>query len=134
MNPWLTPYYWFKSPLSGDVTQDISPNWFSPTVEVNYAGDKNIEAKVISEVASYGKQLGILSEAVLALAGDNMAPEIERLREVNDQVNKIKEENSLDLGQTARESLERLWESDPDAFADLIRHFSAEISLDKEIP
>jgi len=129
MNP-FSPYNWFWSPLSGDVSQDFSPmtNWFCPQLEVNYAGDKNIEAKVISEVASYGKQLGILTEAVLSLAGDNQDPEIKRLREINDQVKKIKEETSIQSRQKAKESMERLRESDPDAFLDLIRYFSSEIS------
>lgn len=55
---WFTfPFY---APLSGPVSQDISPRL--------YEGVPEIEAAVIQEVASYGRQLGIISEAVLEIA------------------------------------------------------------------
>jgi hypothetical protein len=59
-NPWLNL---MNLPLSGNV-EDISPvtTWFSPNIELNYAGDKKIESEVVSEVASFGKQLGVLSD------------------------------------------------------------------------
>lgn len=59
-----TWFYWFTfpfyAPLSGPVSQDISPR--------PYEGVPEIEAAVIQEVASYGRQLGIISEAILEIA------------------------------------------------------------------
>jgi hypothetical protein len=49
-------------PLSGSVTQDISPTLLAK------AGDTDIEVRVLREVASYGMQIGKLSELVLKLA------------------------------------------------------------------
>ncbi|HEY0819804.1 MAG TPA: hypothetical protein VGD46_13555 [Rhizobacter sp.] len=49
-------------PLSGSVAQDIAP------ALLFRAGDVDTEARVLREVASYGKQIGKLSELVLKLA------------------------------------------------------------------
>lgn len=50
----------FNLPLSGNVTQDINPvtSWLSPQVAFNFAGKREVEADVVSNIASYGKQLG----------------------------------------------------------------------------
>ena len=50
----------YEYPLSGDVVQDIAP-----IVSVRYAGLAEVEHEVYSTVASPGKQLGKLCEAVL---------------------------------------------------------------------
>ncbi|WP_019905995.1 hypothetical protein [Methylobacterium sp. 77] len=50
----------FYAPLSGAVSQEISP--------YPYQGVPEIEAEVTQDVASFGRQLGIISEAVLELA------------------------------------------------------------------
>jgi hypothetical protein len=57
------------------VNQRITTPWFSPSLTVNYAGDPAIEDRVVTEVASYGKQLGWLNEIVLALANNRVVPE-----------------------------------------------------------
>lgn len=49
-------------PLSGDVSQDIAPRF------VDIAGIPEVEWQMITQHASYGTQLGKLTEAVLALA------------------------------------------------------------------
>ncbi len=56
---WLS--FPFFAPLSGAVSQQISPHL--------YKGDIDIEADVIREAGSLGRQLGILTDAVLELAG-----------------------------------------------------------------
>ena len=53
----------YEYPLSGDVVQGISPNFF-----FEMEGIPEVEYEVTTTVASYGKQLGKLTEAVLALA------------------------------------------------------------------
>jgi hypothetical protein len=58
---WLninSPVHW---PFSGPVTQDIHPSLLSK------AGSDEVELRVLREVASYGRQIGVLSDLVLAL-------------------------------------------------------------------
>ena len=67
----------FKLPLSGNVTQTINP-WtvfFNPIgsqiglVNVNLGNSSNpaVEEQVISDVASYGKQLGRIEDVLTVL-------------------------------------------------------------------
>ena len=67
----------FKLPLSGNVTQAINP-WnvlFDPVgsqvglVNINLGNSSNpdVEAEVLSKVASYGKQLGRIGEVFSVL-------------------------------------------------------------------
>ncbi|MDR3538037.1 MAG: hypothetical protein P4L71_16205 [Acetobacteraceae bacterium] len=63
----------FQLPLSGNVTQTISPwtAFFSPMgnqaslISINLGTSSNppVEAQVLSDVASYGKQLGRIGDA-----------------------------------------------------------------------
>jgi len=62
------PFWIFRWPFSGNVNERITAPWFSPSLTVNYAGDARIEDRVVTEVASYGKQLGWLTEIAIALA------------------------------------------------------------------
>ena len=67
----------FKLPLSGDVTQAISPwtafispirgqiGWFNVTI--GQSSEPAVEADVLSDVASYGKQLGRIGDALMVL-------------------------------------------------------------------
>jgi hypothetical protein len=61
----------FQLPLSGNVTQSINPftAFFSPNITVNLGSSSNppVEAQVISDVASYGKQLGRIGDALRVL-------------------------------------------------------------------
>ena len=67
----------FKLPLSGDVVQTISPwtAFMSPigsqlgliNVTIGQSSDPAVEADVLSDVASYGKQLGRIEDALTVL-------------------------------------------------------------------
>lgn len=112
-------------PLSGPVVQDIAPetHWFSPTLEFNIAGNRRIEADVVANVASYGKQLGIVTEALLALAGEASeadTPEVKRLRALAARIETRKDRHKADLAETAQRALEDLEQADPAAYARLI--------------
>ena len=117
MFPWFPFYPGFRSPLSGDVNQDIVPvtNWFSPQIEV-FRGNPRIEREVVGKVGSYGRQLGLLSEAVLELAGDADGPAVRNLRSLVEQVDRIKQEHKADLEEAARDSLRALKDVDEEAF------------------
>jgi hypothetical protein len=61
----------FKLPLSGNVVQAISP-WtaFMPpifNVTIGQSSEPAVEADVLSDVASYGKQLGRIGDALIVL-------------------------------------------------------------------
>jgi len=69
----------FQLPLSGDVTQTINPwTWvFSPiggnfslfniNLDMGPSSNPEIEAEILRDVASYGKQIGRIEDAVAAL-------------------------------------------------------------------
>ena len=94
----------FKAPWSGDVDQTINPvnNWFSPAVEFNFVGNKGTVARVVSEVASYGKQLGILTEAVLELSKGNPGAAVTKLEKMALDIDRIKQLHQGELSSTAR--------------------------------
>ncbi|MBC9880826.1 hypothetical protein G8O24_26220 [Bradyrhizobium sp. INPA01-394B] len=67
----------FKLPLSGDVVQSINPitSFFSPTgsqfglvnITLGQSSAPEVEMDVLSDVASYGKQIGQVADALLAV-------------------------------------------------------------------
>jgi hypothetical protein len=59
---WLNFNPQFNWPFSGSVVQDIHPSLLAR------AGNDETELRVLREVASYGKQIGVLSDLVLGLA------------------------------------------------------------------
>jgi hypothetical protein len=122
---WLFPWWWsaFKAPLSGDVS-DISPetNWFSPQVEVNVAaGNRKVEAEVVSRVASYGKQLGMVIDALLEIAGENEGPAVSALHDLAEQIEEVKEKHKAVLEDVAVDALNRLKTTDPETFKRVIQ-------------
>lgn len=69
MYPWL--WLWaprFQFPWSGDVAQDIEPStsWFFGSIKPE-AGNAKIEERAFA-IASYGKQLGLITEVLMDLA------------------------------------------------------------------
>lgn len=86
----INPLSWCF-PFSGDV-KDISPvtSWFSPQYEVNIAGNPQVEKKVITDVASYGRQLNKIMKAVLELAEGEAGEATEALRQLSDEIDAVK--------------------------------------------
>jgi len=109
---------WFNVTAPNNLAQSILPDWSLQRIEVNYAGNPAIEKEVVTKVASYGKQLGAIVEAVLALAGDAPAERdkrLDRLREIAAKVETIKQEHKGDLAADARRAMESLARTDPAA-------------------
>lgn len=115
------PFMLFKAPWSGDVWQRINSGWFSPTF--NFAGDAKIEERVVSEVASYGKQIGWLNDIVLNLAkGDKPDPDvISKLAKAVKEIDEIKAAESSSALRSAIDALGRLKEVDPEQYQKLIQ-------------
>lgn len=117
------PFGIFRWPLSGDVNQRITAPWFSPSLTVNYAGDPAIEDRVVTEVASYGRQLGWLSEIALALAKGEAAPRdaLGKLEQAAAAIAKIKADAQAGSLDAANRALDRLKRDRPDQYEDLLR-------------
>lgn len=128
----MFPWFWFwqpqmNFPLSGNVTQDLAPD-----VHALYfagipakAGDGALE-RSIAEAASYGRQLGWLTELVLAQAGSDKVSADQgkaaqaRLEGLLDQIDHIKTEGARACEADARAALVRLGALDADALRRLL--------------
>jgi len=113
----------FRLPLSGAVNQRITAPWFSPSLTVNYAGDPAIEDRVVTEVASYGQQLGWLNDIVLALANKQPVPQetLKRLEKAVQDIETIKKEVQPSALAAANNALDQLKREQPEKYAELLR-------------
>ncbi len=59
--PWLRPWVG-RGPLSGDVTQAIDASFIRLTT--TSAGNPELERQIVEQVASYGRQLGRVLDAL----------------------------------------------------------------------
>jgi len=123
MSSGYDPFWMFRLPLSGDVNQRITAPWFSPALTVNYAGDPVIEDRVVTEVASYGRQIGWLTEIALALAKQQPPPEdtLQRLEQASNDIDAIKNDVHRSSFDAANAALDRLERDDPAAYKRLMR-------------
>lgn len=131
MYPWL----WFMAPqfhfpFSGSVAQRIDPDtsWFFSGIRPQ-AGDGALE-KNIFDVASYGRQLGLISEVLLAQAGSDAvsaeqgAQSLARLEAVHRQIEAVKAQSRDELAGAATAALAQLQASDPAALARVLKRFA----------
>lgn len=113
MNPWQniwSPNVHF--PLSGDIAQKIDPsiNWFFDGIAAG-AGKAKVEKKAF-ELASYGKQLGMITELLLDLIDhQKISPAhqqaLKSLREIQAGIEAIKAKEAETAAQDIQERL--LW-------------------------
>jgi hypothetical protein len=113
----------FRAPWSGNVAQRITAPWFSPSLTVNYAGDAAVEDRVVTEVASYGKQLGWLTEIVIASANGQPLPTetLARLEKAAREIDAIKEQSRASAVEAANNALDRLERDNPAQYNELLR-------------
>jgi hypothetical protein len=93
MMTWLNYHPEVHWPFSGAVTQDIQTSLLSK------AGDNEVEVRVLREVASYGKQIGVIGDLLLAVVG-SMPPRklgeegehaLMQLRQMAEDIQRIKQ-------------------------------------------
>lgn len=124
MFPWL--WFWspqFHFPWSGDVAQRIAPNthWLFGSISPT-AGNGAIEQRVFEDVASYGKQLGILTEVVIGLteSGHALPQDVEqalaKLRAIQRQVEEVKRDEYHGYEQRVMVWLERMKHEHPEDY------------------
>jgi hypothetical protein len=101
----------FKLPLSGDVVQSINPFTAFMTggqfglinINMGQSSAPNVEADVLSDVASYGKQLGRIGDALAVLIAhfhprtaltDSESAAIDALRDMLAKIADVKAKHS----------------------------------------
>lgn len=115
MFPWL--FLWapqLQLPFSGDVAQRIEPRtqWFFDGID-SASGDPVIERKAF-EVASYGRQLGLITELLQDLAVQTPPRTAagrkarERLLAIQAEIERIKTEDAASQVQMVEAGLRRL--------------------------
>ncbi|VVS94285.1 hypothetical protein [Desulfoluna spongiiphila] len=124
----MIPSSQFNFPWSGDVVQYIEPDTFFDAIPEE-AGDGRME-KAIVNTASYGRQLGLITEVLMALV-DEVGPGVQAhgsykaLKKTQEEAEKIKKEMKDATREAARRLLDKLSQSDPDAFKQIMKEFSA---------
>ena len=132
MFPWL--WLWapqLQFPFSGSVAQRIDPDtrWFFGGIRPE-AGDGELEQRIHEDIASYGRQLGLVTEVLLGLAGsEQVGPEqasrsMKRLEDIRTEVEALKEQEDAHLARQAAAALEQLGRRDPAALAALVQQFA----------
>jgi hypothetical protein len=128
---WLS-MFGLRAPLSGDVTQDIATSIGGQlgllNINATRSGDPGLEQRIITQVASYGRQLGRLIEAVDVLArrqsrrdlGEAGIRALDQLHEFAKQVAAVKEQAALDQIDRIVADVQAL-SRDPKANAEAIR-------------
>jgi hypothetical protein len=120
--------YTYNFPLSGHVNQKIEPDLFFGSINPE-VGDSEIEKEVFYKTASYGKQIGMITEIVLALAeeidpkSEGVQRKIEKLKKIQEKVKKIKAEKKTRTQENAKEILDKLKHTDPDALNALLKEY-----------
>lgn len=132
MFPWL----WFWSPtlhlpFSGSVAQQIEPDtqWFFAGIP-SQAGNGRIEKEAF-EVASYGSQLGWITEVLLAQAkpgsidAGQAAGALRKLEKAHAGIEAVKKRSRAELAEAASTALARLQQADPAAYERLLASAAA---------
>jgi hypothetical protein len=110
MTPWQAwlSMFGIRAPLSGDVTQDITSSIGGQlgllNINATRSGDPGLEQRIITQVASYGRQLGRLVDAVDVLTrqqprhglSEADIRALDQLHELAERIAEIKEQKALD--------------------------------------
>ena len=144
MYPWL--WLWaprIELPWSGDVVQDIEPNtsWFFGSIKPE-AGNAKIEQKAFA-VASYGKQLGLITELLVSMAEKQSALDprvsgsLKELKRIQGEVELIKDaeyEKELQDIQTRIKALQKRRPVQTRALVSKLKVASASSGVSQEAP
>jgi hypothetical protein len=128
MFPWLWIFApQVRWPLSGGVAQDLSTEAFFQGIRPG-AGVPAIEKQAF-EQASYGKQLGWLTDVLLdAIRADALPSAAAReafanLRALRDKIDRIKDQHRGDRVEAAIALLDRIQADDPDTLRRLLQRY-----------
>jgi len=131
MYPWL----WFWAPQFhypfGTYYQDIEPktNWFSDTITPE-AGDADMEKKIVDK-ASYGRQLGLITEVLLSMQKGKIVDDekalnsLQKLKDLYTDIEKVKKKSTVEKADTIIELMKKLQDSNTEQFERVLRSFAA---------
>lgn len=125
----MIPWSQFNFPWSGDVVQRIDPDFFFGAIPTE-AGDGETEKEIFKK-ASYGRQLGLITEVLLALVEETRPglkdqESLEKLKKIQATVETIKEGKKENDRTNARRFLDKLKQSDPEALNQLLRQYRSD--------
>jgi hypothetical protein len=123
MFPWI--WFWcptYNYPRSGAVAQKIEPdtNWFFSAIPSS-AGNAAIEAQAF-HIASYGRQLGLISEVLLHLADANAIDpasakeSLVRLKTIHQQIDALKTDDAARTADALITELRHLQDASPEHY------------------
>jgi hypothetical protein len=138
MNPWF--FFWapqLTMPFGGSVAQRIEPDtqWFFNGIPPT-AGDPAIERKAF-DVASYGRQLGLITEVLVDLAGQTPPKtakgqkSLKRLRGIQLRIEQVKEQDAIDALEQIDALLARLKKAHPERLAAARQRIAHALAVDK---
>ena len=128
MYPWL--WFWapqFHFPFSGSVAQRIDPDFFSRIPPE--AGNGEVEKQIV-DIASYGRQLGWITEVLLSRTSPDTVPPEQaaeaqvKLEAAYREIEAVKRLNKAKLSRSAMAVLEKLEASDPEELALVLARFA----------
>lgn len=131
----MYPWFWswaprIQFPFSGALSQWVEPNtdWFFGSIPPQ-AGIGELEKKIF-DVASYGRQLGLITEVLLdsvreeSLQSEKGGESLARLRRIQADIENVKSEHELQLTDSAIAILEKLRAKNPDELARVVAKFA----------
>jgi GTP-binding protein EngB required for normal cell division len=128
MLPWLQSN--FNFPLSGNVNQKIEPDWFSNTINAD-VGDSEIEREIFQKVASYGKQIGMVTEVLISIADKlkidsnaNAIQSLAELKKLQTRIESIKISKKNRIKEKSKTILDKLRVCDPEGFKKLMEEYA----------
>ncbi len=115
--------------LSGTLSLLVEPNtdWFFNSIPPE-AGNGQLEKKSV-QVASYGRQFGLITEVLLPLTGADAVDRakarnsLERLQKIYLDIEYEKAKSKTQIAESATALLEKLRSIDPDELARIIDKF-----------
>jgi hypothetical protein len=134
-----------RAPLSGDVTQDIDAALVRSVgdqlgfinINTSESGDPELERRIVTEVASYGRQLGRILDAVSVLVDRERPQKLSaQERRVLDDVKALHAEIEAAKARFAVGRVDRLVDEiqavrrDPDCDAETLRRLRAALDAD----
>ena len=134
----MIPWIWFwapriQYPYSGALSQWVQPNtsWFFDAIPPQ-AGIGEIEKKIF-DVASYGRQLGLITEILLESKGDSKVTEADatkalaRLSEIHGEIERVKAMSKKQVADAASDLLRKMLESDPERLKLLLAQMQVDV-------
>jgi len=129
----MFPWFWLNTtkirfPLSGEVDQDLSTDTFFNGIKPG-AGVPEIEKRAFDQ-ASYGKQLGWLTDLILGavapdtLKSDEAREALDRLKQLQAKIKRIKNEHRQDCVDAATALLDRMQEESPAELRQVLRRYA----------